>query len=405
MLRVMPARQIRDISNLKITKIRTTPVSVPMKGSVKFSVGGTSGTSKVIVEVETNEGITGLGETFPLWVKDIIDHTLSPILIGENPFNMERLTSKCLPTNANLGLPYVDVYNLQAFGGIEMAIWDIMGKICGVPSAMLMGGIYREEVPFSEYVFVSKQPGESPANFNENVVKYCKKMVSEYKSPFLEFKVGTQRPSDDIEMVRLIREGVGEETKIRADANCGWSESTALLTLRKMEEYCLDGIEEPSSGLPADSRIRKVIKIPISVHWPRVRDVADWGLDAVVMNPLNQGGFGRTKKHIAIAEDLGVDFWLHSRSELGIGTAAYIHFLATTRHLVQPSQAWTVRVSEDFLTKEGEPRFERGVIRIPEGEGLGVTLDVSKLEKYHQLFLDVGEYNWLNSTGKSPPFY
>ncbi|MFI5420814.1 MAG: mandelate racemase/muconate lactonizing enzyme family protein, partial [Nitrososphaerales archaeon] len=329
---------------------------------------------------------------------------VAPSVIGENPFNLERLAAKCLPTNANRSLPYLDIYHQLAFAGIEMAIWDIMGKACGVPCALLMGGIYRNEVAFSDYVFASKAMGETNESFMESVVKYCKKLVSQFHSPVLEFKVGVQPPEEDVEMVRRIREEVGEKIKLRVDANCAWTESTAMNTIRAIEKYELANIEEPSVTLEADAKIRRVVKTPISVHWPSPREVANYGLDAVVVNPLHFGGFYRTRKQFAIAEDLGLDIWLHSRCELGFGTAAYIHFLAAKRFSVLQSQS-LIRPTKDFLTKEGKPTFENGVMHVPEGPGLGATLDTDKMEKYHQLFLELGEYQWLNSSGNSPPFY
>ena len=394
-----------DIRNLKITKIRTTPVNVPMQAAYSFSVGRMAGTTKVLIEVETNDkSIMGVGETYPLWTKDIVDRAIGPLVIGENPFNLERLASKCLPTNANPSLPYVDVYHLLAFAGIEMALWDIMGKACGVPSAMLMGGIYREKVTFCDYVFVTQTEKDTPDQLISKVVAYCKSLLTEHRSPLLEFKVGVLDPRHDVEMVRAVREAVGEETILRVDANCAWTESTALLTIREFEKYGVGNVEEPCNGLAADSRIRRVLKTPISVHSTRVREVAKHGLDAAVVNPLMLGGFRRLKQQVAVAEDLGLDIWLHSRGELGFATAAYIQFHASTRYALLPSQS-LMRPTEDFLTKEGKPEFEKGFMSLPSKPGLGVTLDYSKLDKYHDLFKEQGEYYWLNESGFSPPFY
>jgi glucarate dehydratase len=394
---------VRRVSGLKITKVKCTPVSVPAKDSYSFSVGRVSGSSRVMVEVETSEGFVGIGETFPMWTQQIIEKSLAPKLVGQNPFDLERIMSLCLPTNANSSLPYVDVYHLLPFAGVEMALWDVMGKAAGAPTALLMGGIYRDKIPFSDYVFVSG-PLDDHKEYAEAVAKYAKGLVTEFGSPVVEMKVGIFEPRQDIEMIGLVRQAVGEETAVRVDANCAWTEPTALRVLREFEKFGLANMEEPCSTLAADSRLRDVIKIPISAHTTRVTDVAQAGLDAAVVNPLNIGGFARTRKKVAIAEDLGLAMWLHYRGELGFGTAAYLHFIAANRHLKLPSQN-LLRPEEHTLTKEGMPEFRDGVMSLPEGDGLGVTLDVSALEKYNGVFKDLGEFDWLNATGESPPFH
>ncbi len=392
------------IQNLKIEKVRTTPVNVPMIDAYDFSVGKMAGTTKVIIEVETNAGIVGVGETYPLWTRDVIEKVIGPAVIGENPFNLERITSKCLPSNANPSLPYVDAYHLLAFSGVEMALWDIAGKVCDVPTAMLMGGVYRDKIPFCEYVFAARRVEEDVERFIDNTAKYCTELVSKHHSPVLEFKVGVNEPRHDIELVKRIREAVGENVILRADANGAWTESTAIRTVREFEKCSIGNVEEPCRTLEANARVRSSVSTPISVHSTKVREVANHGLDAAVVNPLPVGGFRRLRQQVSIAEDLGIDLWLHSRAELGFATAAYIQFLSATRYTVLPSQS-LIRPTEDFLTKEGKPEFENGFIPIPAKPGLGVTLDHSKLEKYNRLFEEQGEFYWLNDSGRSPPFF
>ena len=395
---------MHGIQGLQITRVRTTPVNVPMADSYSFSVGKVGGTTKIIVEVETNAGIEGVGETYPVWTQSLIDKVIAPRLIEENPFNLERITSKCLPTNANSSLPYVDVYHLLAFGGVEMALWDVAGKVCEVPAAMLMGGVYRNKVAFCEYIFAQHQQNEEDDGLIENVVKYCKNSVTDHHSPVLEMKVGVLQPRKDVEMVKRVREAVGEGVTLRVDANCAWTESTALRTIRGFENSSVGNVEEPCRTLEANGRVRSSVHIPISVHSTRVSEVAKHGLDVAVVNPLSIGGFRRLKQQAAIAEDAGLDMWLHSRAELGFATAAYIQFLASTRYTILPSQS-LIRPTKDFLTKEGKPEFENGFMSLPDAPGLGVTLDHGKLDKYNQLFEEEGEYEWLSGTGQSPPFY
>jgi len=374
-----------------------------MLDSYQFSVGGVAATTKVIVQVETTDGVVGVGETFPAWTKQILDGYVGPRAVGEDPFNLERITSKCLPTNANPSLPYVDVFHLLALGGLETALWDAMGKTTGLPAASLMGGVYRTKVPFSDYVFVAGNGG-TPEDHIRAVVKYSRELVTRYRSPSLEFKVGVLEPRHDIAMVGAVREAVGEGVALRVDANCAWSESTALRTVRELERYGLANVEEPCGTLEADAKVRRSMRTPVSAHSTRVSDVASYGLDAVVVNPLQVGGFARLKKQVAVAEDRGLDIWLHSRAELGFATAAYMHFAAANRYLIHPNQT-LIRPTEHTLTREGKPRFMDGFMEVPLGPGLGVTLDEAALEKYAGVFREEGESDWLGGAGQSPPFY
>jgi glucarate dehydratase len=398
-----PTPTTHAVKGLRITKVRCTPVSVPLKDAYSFSVGKMAGTSKVIVEVETSEGIVGVGETFPNWVQYVLERYLTPRLVGENPFNLERITSKCLPTNANPSLPYIDVFYVLAFAGVEMALWDIMGKAVGAPSSLLMGGMYRTEIPFCDYVFVSG-PKDSPGEYIENVAKYSKDLATRYKSPLVEMKVGVLEPRQDVELVRTVRQVLGDKVAIRVDANCSWTEPTAMQTVREFEKHDLANIEEPCGTLMADAKVRRSILTPVSAHTTKVSDVARAGLDSAVVNPLTIGGFAMTRKKVAIAESLGLDVWLHSRGELGFATAGYLHFVASNRSMVLPNQS-LLRPTEHTLTKEGMPDFRNGFMPLPKGDGLGVTLDTQALDKYHGIFNDAGEFDWLSDTGRSPPFY
>jgi glucarate dehydratase len=201
-----------------------------------------------------------------------------------------------------------------------------------------------------------------------------------------------------------VRDELGEGVDIRIDSNAAWTESTALVTIRRLEKYGLSNIEEPCGSLESNSKIRRRSKTPISTHSTRVIDVANAGLDVAVVNPIPVGGFARLRKQVSVAEERGLDVWLHSRGELGFATAAYLHFVAANRWLSLPNQT-LMRPTEHMLTKEPKPTLEKGVMKLPEGPGLGVTLDTNSLDKYNSLFREVGEYNWLGGSGRSPPFF
>ena len=135
---------------MKITAIRATPVTIPMDIPFFWSVGLYPGTSKTIIEVETDEGIVGLGES-PSWdCAGVINKNMAPRLIGHDPIDIAGCEMKCVP-EWRVVQNTDDASVVKAFGGIEIALWDIRGKAWNKPLYELLGGAVRKQIPFTEY--------------------------------------------------------------------------------------------------------------------------------------------------------------------------------------------------------------------------------------------------------------
>ena len=135
---------------MKITRIKVTPVNIPFDAPFWWTTGVYPGSSKAVIEVETDEGIVGLGEA-PWWhFGEIVAKDLAPRLIGEDPLDIANAESLCVPAaqiTANTGEGALQT----AFGGLELALWDIRGKAWDQPLYKLLGGAVRKEIPFTEY--------------------------------------------------------------------------------------------------------------------------------------------------------------------------------------------------------------------------------------------------------------
>ena len=131
---------------MKITSIRVTHVNVPFDAPFWWTAGLYPGASKSIVEVETDEGIVGLGEA-PWWhFGEVIEREIAPALIGADPFDLADCEARCVPAyqiTANTG----ETASMVAFGAVELALWDIMGKALDMPLYKLLGGAVRKEIP------------------------------------------------------------------------------------------------------------------------------------------------------------------------------------------------------------------------------------------------------------------
>lgn len=368
---------------MKITRIRATPVNIPLERPLWWTGGLYPGTSKAIVEVETDQGIVGLGEAPTSGVAGLIGQ-LGERLVGHDPFDIAGCESLCVP-------PWQIVQNtddssvVKAFGAIEIALWDIRGKAWGEPLYRLLGGAVRKDIPFTEY-FGFRQDGEMTP---EEVADYCLRMREEHGSTFFEGKLILGDPDMEIATVRRMREALGPSAMIRLDSNMQWSLTTARRVLRELEPFNIRNYEDPVATFEEMAALRQHSAIPFSTHVPDIRRAVALGVpDYIVTNFAVLGGINRAVRFIGACEAMGVGFWCYS-GDAGIATAAYLHMTAATQWISEPSQSlfrWQVA---DVI--EGGPfRQTDNVVRVPEGPGLGVTLDRKALEQWHAHFRDNG---------------
>ena len=135
---------------MRITAIRATPVNIPLEAPYLWSYGALAGFSKTIVEVETDAGLTGLGEgPSPANVATILN-AFAPRLVGRDPIDIQGAEELCLPSWRGVGTTDIDLGAIRAFGAVEMALWDIRGKAWGQPLHALLGGAHRKSIPFTD---------------------------------------------------------------------------------------------------------------------------------------------------------------------------------------------------------------------------------------------------------------
>lgn len=368
---------------MKITRIVATPVNIPLEKPLWWTGGHYPGTSKTIVEVETDEGIVGLGEA------PSTDAVASIAAMGErlrgcDPIDIAGCESRCVP-------PWQIVQNtddssvVKAFGAIEIALWDIRGKLWNQPLYQLLGGAVRKDIPFTEY-FGFRDGGESSP---EEVADYCLRMREEHGSTFFEDKLIKGDPALELATVKAMREALGPSAMIRLDSNMQWSLTTARRLLRDLEPYDIRNYEDPVATFEEMAALRQHSAIPFSTHVPDIRRAVALGApDYIVTNFAVLGGIGRAVRFIGACEAIGVGFWCYS-GDAGIATAGYLHMTAAMPWITEPSQSlfrWQVG---DVI--EGGPfRQKDNVVRVPEGPGLGITLDRAELARWHRHFVDNG---------------
>jgi glucarate dehydratase len=383
---------------MKIRQIRVTPVNIPLELPFLWTAGLYPGTSKAIVELETDEGLVGLGEAPSAHYTPAIE-ALIPRLIGQDPLDIADLESRCVP-------PWQIVQNtddsssVAAFGALEIALWDLRGKAWGVPLYTLLGGAVRHEIPFTEYfAFRQSRDGSRQELRVEDVVEHCVRMREQHGSTFFEGKLILGDPHLEIRAVRALREALGEAAMIRLDSNMQWSLATARHVLREIEPFNIRNYEDPVATFEELKALRQHSAIPFSSHVPDIRKAVAMGVpDTFVTNFAVLGGIGRAVRFIGACEALGVGFWCYS-GDTGVCTAAYLHMVAAMPWISEPSQS-LLRWQVGDVIAGGPFKPQNNVVPVPEGPGLGVELDREALARWNAHYREHGPMDHYENPGR-----
>lgn len=369
---------------MRITDIQVHKVNLPFVTGYRWASGVNFGATKGIVEVYTDAGLIGLGEVATVEQADIVEREFAPKLKGVDPSNIDDCGRRCLPEIRTL-LNTHDSGLVKAFGGLELALWDIKGKALNVPIYALLGGPVRHEIGFSEYFAFrlpsAAEPGEATPL---EVARYCARMRETYGSTLFEGKLGVLDLETEIQMVKEVRAAIGPDATLRLDANNSWPLNTARKALARLEPFDIANIEDPAPTFYDMAKLRQHSAIPFSSHRPDLRLAVELGVpDTFVLNVMTLGGLRETLKFISACELMGVGFWFYS-GESAVGTAAYMQLAAVVPYLSQPGQSLLRWYADDVVAELIQPLSN--TVSIPSGPGLGVTLDPQALARCQQRY-------------------
>jgi glucarate dehydratase len=384
---------------MQITGIQVHKVNLPLVTGYRWASGVYFGATKGIVEVQTDEGIVGWGEVATVEQADIVACEFAPRLIGADPSNIDECHRRCIPEIRTL-LNTHDAGLVKAFGGLELALWDIKGKALNVPVYSLLGGPVRREIGFSEYFALrlpgAEEPGESTPL---EVARYCARMREEHGSIIFEGKVGVLDLDTEIEMVKEVRAAIGPDATLRLDANNAWPLNTARRALARLEPFDIANIEDPAPTFYDMAKLRQHSAIPFSSHLPDLRLAVELGIpDTFVLNVMTLGGLRETMKFISACELMGVGFWFYS-GESAVGTAAYMQLAAAIPYLSQPGQSLFRWYADDVGPDLIRPHANR--VPISDAPGLGVTVDPAALARCKARYKREGVISQLGQPGET----
>lgn len=363
---------------MKITDVKTWPVSIPFKKPFVVWRGVAETKDHVIVQVETDEGISGVGEASPFLYyasetqEDVIStvhNYIRPIIKGMDPFNLEKIHEIFATT--------IDGHYFSK-AAIEMALWDIMGKELEVPVYKLLGGKAHENVPLAGIL----KSGD-PSDLVEEAEEWTSKGFQHLK---VKIGFGVKR---DLAAVRSVRSAVDDEVTIRVDAEENFDLKTALQIASELEDLEIELISQPipRHNYHDMSLLRQSVKIPVlvdeSITTPEDVLLAtrlETG-DLVNIKVVKSGGILNAKRMASIAEAAGKDCLVGSMLEMGPGTLFAAHFAVSTPNITYANEIiGPLLLSDDILA---EPVVvEDGRIEVSDVPGLGIRLDMEKIEKY-----------------------
>lgn len=361
---------------MKITRIETIPFKLPYKSSLKWGLTGyLAAAENILVRVWTDEGITGVAEAVPrpsvygespASIHYAIHNLLAPMLIGLDPVHTEKIWEKLDTIH----------WNPTAKGSIDLAIYDAVAKYREIPLWEMLGG-------FSDRMPVSWMLSNNPI---ADMIKEAEQMRASGIMAF-KVKVGVE-PRKDVQVIKSLRENLGPDVLIYADANNAYTVPTAITAIRKMEEYGLDFMEEPIArwDFKGLQRIAQVISIPLmgdeGVTTPGdVNRAIDLGAIGIVSIKTTRTGYTLSQKIATLAEMNGLSILMGTQAETDIGALASVHFGAARRGMTYPSE------NSYFINQEAnllqEPiQIENGMMILPARPGNGAVIDEDKLKLY-----------------------
>lgn len=386
---------------MKITDIKATTVTVPLEAPLRHAAGAHWGRFvRTIVEVETDEGIIGLGEMGGGGESaEGALRAMKTYLVGHNPANLEEMRFK-------IANPTASLYNnrTQILAALEFACLDIIGQKWNVPVCEILGGKLQSEIPFASYLFfryANPKDGSGEVRTAEQLVAHAIDLKQKYGFTSHKLKGGVFRPEYELECFRAVAGELGTDTRsgdsFRFDPNAAWSTEQAIWFGQQIEDIRNDYLEDPVFGLHGMRRTREKVRMPLATNTVVVNfeqlaaNILDTAVDVILLDTTFWGGIRQCVKAAGICETFQLGVAVHSSGELGIQLATMLHLGAVIPNLSFAADAHYHHLTDDII-KGGKLEYENGKIKVPGAPGLGIKLDRDKLNEYAELYKRLGGY-------------
>ena len=385
---------------MKIKEVKSHILQYDLKEELGYSQQYYQKRTGHLVEVVTDEGITGWGECFgpgnvAIANKVIVERVIQPMILEENPLNRDVLWHKVynlMRDHGQKGMP------LQSLSGVDIALWDIMGKVANLPLHKLIGGAHRDRIEVYGYGMMLR-----PESANNLVARFTDEAAAIKNMGFkaIKMKIGLG-PKDDVRLIEAVRRGVGDDYRFMVDANHAYTTHDAFYVGRAMEEFDPYWFEEPVAPEDLDGyrELRSGLRVNISGgeaefnRWGWRALLESRGLDIAQPEVCALGGISEYLRVLALCHAHFTPVVNHVWGS-AIAVATNMHLLAAMPPLPGGLFPWEPMLEFDTthnlfrddllinpLDIQGQVANNNGTVDIPSGPGLGVNPDRDFIRHY-----------------------
>lgn len=353
---------------LKITSIDIYKADIKLKEPFRIAIMEIYNAQSLFIRINTNEGLFGTGEANPYW--GITGETrsmnwaaasdLAQLLLNKNPLDIEACMGEI---NRFL------VHNSTIRSAFDMAFYDLLGKVSGLPLYAVLGG--------------GKHTFWTDNTIGINDPDYMAEKAVEYKNqgyPAIKVKLGTTK-EEDVKRISKIREAIGDDLPVRIDANQGWSYKTAVDTLRALEPMGIEYCEQPIAHWDYENfrRIRQNTSIALMAdeslfdHHDAFKLASMGCCDYFNIKLAKSGGIHTALKINAIGESAGIPCMVGCMTETRLGLTAAAHLVSSRSNIIFADLDGYLFLQEDPII--GGAEYNGGEINLPETPGHGADID------------------------------
>jgi glucarate dehydratase len=364
---------------------------------------------RTIVEVVTDSGVYGLGESYGDAKHLARLQAAAAELTGVDVWHTQEIARR-IRTGLDDGAGGHGMSGMvtgsstadRVLSPFEVACLDIQGKVTERPVSDLLGGAVCDRVDYSAYLFYkwAGHPGAEPDDWGaaldpDQLVTQARRMVGDYGFSAIKLKGGVLPPEEEVAAVQALAKEFPDHP-LRLDPNGAWSVATSIRVAEELDGV-LEYLEDPTAGITGMARVAREAPMPLAtnmcvVAFDHLRPAIEEDAVQVILSDHHfWGGLRRSQSLAGICDTFGLSLSMHSNSHLGISLAAMTHLAAATPNLTYACDThWPWKAEEDDVIVPGALRFSAGAVAVPTGPGLGVELDRDALARLHEQYLACG---------------
>ncbi|MBI5693560.1 MAG: glucarate dehydratase [Verrucomicrobia bacterium] len=404
---------------MRITEMHITPIALGDPPLLNAAGLHAPYCLRTVVELRTSDGLSGLAEVPGSVAVDQALAAVREVVIGADPRNWHalraRLAERCAPETsvARGDKPWDGRTRVQVYSALDVACLDLQGKAYGVRVADLLGGVVRERVPYSAYLFYKYEGAGGELGFGtdpratgwaaarqraaldpDGIVAQAEAMVAEFGFQSIKLKGGCFEPAQEVAAIHALRRRFGPGVPLRLDPNALWTVETSIRWGRDMEGV-LEYLEDPCRTQAGMAEVRRMLKTPLATNMCTTSfddlpgSVRLGSEDIILTDHHFWGGLRASMELAAHCRTFARGVSMHSNNHAGISLAAMTHLGAAMPNLSYALDTHYPWQWEEIIVG-GRIRFEEGAVVLPAGPGLGVELDRSALARAHAAYLRAG---------------